>query len=136
MLSPNTAQPGQSVWDHVGRSTFENGIDRLHGSKFIPEPHILHRKDWPEPRGTDVLPFAIEMQLSDDIAFVSAYEYGVRYVTATTVEAGEQGGLLVRLAANEGVCPLVNDAWKRLLTILEKCARKGWSPLTVYQYNL
>jgi hypothetical protein len=132
MLSPNTAQPGQSVWDYVGRNTFENGIDRLHGTRFVPEPYVLHDKDWPKPRGTDLLPFAIEMQLSDDIAFVSAYEYGVGYVTAATVEASKQGGLVVRLAANEGVCLLVNDAWKRLLAILERCAKKGQSSLTAY----
>jgi hypothetical protein len=125
MLSPNTTQPGQSVWDHLGRSTFENGIDRLHVTRFVPEPHILPDEDWPEQRGTDVLPFGIEMQLSDDIAFVSAYEYGVGYVTAAAVEASKQEGLLVRLAANEGVCPLVIDAWKRLLTLLERCAKKG-----------
>jgi hypothetical protein len=45
------------------------------------------------------------MQLSGEIAFVSAYEYGVRYVTATTVEASEQGGLTDKLIGERQIPP-------------------------------
>lgn len=125
MLSPNTAQPGRSVWNQVGREIFENRLDSLHVTKFVPEPHTLQEQDWPKPHGTEILPFDIEKQLSDDIAFVSAYEYGVRYVTAAAIEASEGEGLLVRLAANEGVGALVVNAWTRLFSTLERCAKKG-----------
>jgi hypothetical protein len=124
MLSPNTAQRGRSVWDRVDRSTFEHALDSLHHTKFIPEPQVLQETDWPEPRGTQLLPFTIEKQLSDDIAFISAYEYGVQYVTVATIEADKQG-LLVRLAANEGVCNVVMEELTRLFSVLEKCAEKG-----------
>jgi hypothetical protein len=126
MLSPDTAKPGQSVWDLVGRKAFESDLDGLHQTKYVPEPHILSQVDWPTPRKNEVLPFAIEKQLSDDVAFISAYDYGVRYVTAATVEADERDGLLVLLAANEGVGAVVTDAWARLSSTLEKCAKKGW----------
>jgi hypothetical protein len=126
MLSPDTAQPGRSVWDHVGRKAFESGLDGLHGTRYVPEPHISSQLDWPTPRRNEILPFAIEKQLSDDVAFISAYDYGVGYVTAATVEADERDGLLVLLAANEGVGAVVTNAWARIFSTLEKCAKKGW----------
>lgn len=125
MLSPNTAQPGQSIWDQINREIFERDIDSLHQTKYIPNPQILSQQDWPRPCRNEALPFAIEKQLSDDIAFISAHEYGVAYVTAATVEAGERGGLSIHLAANEGVGAVVKDAWTRLSSILGSCAKKG-----------
>jgi hypothetical protein len=125
MISPNTAQPGRSIWNRIDRETFENGLDSLHNTNFVLGPQTLQEEDWPKPHTTEVLPFAIEKQLSDDIAFVSAYEYGVRYVTAAAVEASECEGLLIRLAANEGVCATVVDALTRLFSTLERCAKKG-----------
>lgn len=115
----------KSIWDRVGQRTFEDSIDLLHSTKFIPEPRVLREENWPEDGGTDFLPFAIERQLSDDIAFVSAYEYGVAFVTAAVVEARGTEGLLIRIAANEGVCTVVENAWKKLIPILEGCAKKG-----------
>ena len=125
MLSPNTAQPERSVWSQIDRKTFESRLDSLQNTDFVPEPQVLQEKDWPKPRKTDVLPFPIEKQLSDDIAFVSAYDYGVRYVTAVVIEASERDGLIVRLAANGGVCDTVVDASTRLFSALERCAKKG-----------
>jgi hypothetical protein len=133
MLPPNTAQPGRSIWDGVDRRTFESSVDRLHSTKFVPVPQVLHETDWPKARELETLPFAIEKQLSDDIAFVSAYEYGVRYVAAAAVEISEQDGLLVRLAANEGVCDVVCDAWRCLFSVLERCAKKSQCPPAVYE---
>ncbi|KAL5398905.1 hypothetical protein PMIN03_012733 [Paraphaeosphaeria minitans] len=124
MLSPNTAQPGRSVWTQIDRETFENDLDSLHNTNFVLGPQTLQEEDWPRPRTTEVLPFAIEKQLADDLAFISAYDYGVRYVTAAAVEASECEGLLVRLAANEGICTTVVDALTRLLSTLGRCAKK------------
>jgi hypothetical protein len=78
MLSPNTAQPGRSVWNQVHRETFENDLDSLHNTNFVLGPQTLKQADWPKPRPTEILLFAIEKQLSDDIAFVAACEHGVR----------------------------------------------------------
>jgi hypothetical protein len=128
MLQPNTAQPGRSIWDKMDRCRFESELDRLHRTNFVPESQVLEMKDWPEPRATDCLPFGTEKQLADDIAFVSAYEYGVRYVTAATVEASEQDGIFIRLAANEGVCEKVRSAWEQLIPLLEGCSAKSRYP--------
>jgi hypothetical protein len=133
MLPPNTAQPGRSIWDSVNRRTFESSVDRLHSTKFVPESQVLDETDWPKAREPEKLPFAVEKQLSDDIAFISAHEYGVRYVTAAVVEISEQEGLLVRLAANEGVCNVVSDARRGLFSVLERCAGKSECLPTIYK---
>ena len=125
MLQPNTAQPGQSLWDRLDRRTFESEIDALHSTNFVPEPQALQRKDWPKTRQIDCFPFETEKQLADDIAFVSAYEYGVQYVAAATVQASEQDGLSILLAANEGICDKVQSAWEKLMPLLGKCATKS-----------
>ncbi|KAL1967136.1 hypothetical protein VTN77DRAFT_3427 [Rasamsonia byssochlamydoides] len=106
MLPPNTAKPGRSVWDRVGRETFERHTDALHRTKFVPDSQVLLEKDWPKQRNQDGLPFAVEKQLTDDFAFIAAYRYGARYVTAAAVEPGS-----------------INE----LLSILQRCARKELS---------
>ena len=125
MLQPNTAQPGHSVWDRVGRHLFEREIDALRRTNFVPEPRALQKENWPKTRHTDCLPFETEKQLADDIAFVSAYEYGVQYVTAATVQASKRDGLLVLLAANEGICDEVRRAWDKLMPLLKECTAKS-----------
>lgn len=115
----------RSIWDGVDRKVFEREIDALHRTNFVPKPQVLENKDWPRPRETEFLEFGVEMQLADDIAFVSAYEYGVEYVTAATVDHDGSDGLTIRLAANEGVRKNVQDAWRRLMFLLEKCSAKG-----------
>jgi hypothetical protein len=127
MLLPNTAELGRSVWDSIGRKTFEGHVDALHRARFVPKSWILSEKDWPKQRSKDVLPFAIEKQLCDDLSFIAAYEYGVGYVTVATVEPAksEPGGLTLRLAANEGICNLVVEEIERILRTLEKCAQKS-----------
>jgi len=127
MLPPNTAEPGRSIWDGLSRKTFEERIDALHRTRFVPESRILLEKDWPKQNSQDVLPFATEKQLCDDISFIAACEYGVGYVTAATIEPmkGDPWGLTLRLAANEGVCNYVIEEIGKILRILERCAQKS-----------
>jgi hypothetical protein len=125
MSKSKNKQPRASIWDRVGKSAFETSIDLLHSTRCIPESQVLKKADWPEPRDIELLPFEIEKQLSDDIAFISAFECGPTYVTAATVEVCETGGLLVRLAANKGICPVVEQAWTHIIPSLERCAKKG-----------
>lgn len=127
MLPPNTASPGRSIWDRVGRETFESHVDAFQRTKYVPDPHVLSEGDWPKPRDQDVLPFSVEKQLADDIAFIAACEYGVAHVTAAAVQPSkkEPCGLVVRLAANEGICDRVKYAMEELLSSLEQCAKKG-----------
>jgi hypothetical protein len=125
MLQPNTAHPGRSIWDRLDRRVFESEIDALHRTSFIPESQVLEKKHWPKPRQTDYLPFETEKQLADDISFLSAYEYGVQYVTAAAVEASERDGVLIRLAANEGIRDEVRSAWEKIMFLLEQCSAKS-----------
>lgn len=125
MLQPNTSQSKRSIWDGIDREAFECELDALHRTKFVPEPQILEKEEWPRSRKTGFPEFGVELQLADDIAFISAHEYGVEYVTAATVEIGIPGGLTIRLAANEGVCKKVQDAWAQLMPLLERCSAKG-----------
>jgi hypothetical protein len=125
MLPPNTAQPGRSIWAGVGRDTFERDVHALHRTGFVPPSQSLRKEEWPESQKDEILPFSVEKQISDDIAFISAYEYGVQYVTAATVHASEREGLTIRVAANEGVSACVQHALQRIFLFLEECSSKG-----------
>jgi hypothetical protein len=135
MLSPQTAQPGHSVWDGVKRETFETHADALCRTGLVPEPCHTLEQDWPEKRREDLLPFGIEQQLSDDFAFISACEYGVGYVTVATIApaAGGAGGLTLRLAANEGISDRVIVAITGVLEVLKRCATKGTGAASSYR---
>lgn len=91
---------------------------------IVPGSFLLRNEEWPESQQDEILPFSVEKQLSDDIAFISAYEYGVRYVTVATVQASEREGLTIRLAANEGVSACVDHALRRIFLLLEGCSSK------------
>lgn len=126
MLPLDTARPGRSVWDDMDRGTFENHVMALSRAKSVPDSRIHLEANWPEQRNQDLLPFAIERQLADDFAFIAAYEYGVRYVTAAAIEpSSEPSSLTVRLAANEGIDDGVKYAFEKLFRTLERCATKG-----------
>jgi hypothetical protein len=132
MLLPNTAGPGQSIWDDIGRNAFEDHLDAFSRTGSVPESQVLLEEDWPKECNQDLLPFAVEKQLSGDFAFIAACEYGVGYVTAATVEpASGPWCLTLRLAANEGVCDRVKCAIQELFYILERCARKGKGGLSL-----
>lgn len=127
MLPPNTAEPGRSVWDSIGRKKFEERLDTLRRANFTPASRILLEKDWPKQRPQDVFPFATERQLCDDLSFIAACEYGVGYVTAATAEVvkDDSEGLRLRLAANKGVDNHVVEEIKKILRSLQRCAQKG-----------
>lgn len=124
MFRSEGSQPRRSIWDKVDQKQFEREIDALHCTKFIPQPRVLDKNHWPRAKSTDFLDFEVELHLVDDIAFVSACDYGAEYVTAATVDRSVPDVLTIRLAANEGVCSKVKDAWLRLIPLLEQCSAK------------
>ncbi|KAF2869865.1 hypothetical protein BDV95DRAFT_89616 [Massariosphaeria phaeospora] len=124
MLSPNTAKLGHSIWDGLSRKVFERDLDALSSTNHVPVSQTLQSNEWPTDRGQEIFPFEVEKQLCDDIAFIAAYDYGVEYVSAVTVEPGESGGIVVRLAANQGVSTRVIDALQEVFSLLKTCARK------------
>ena len=131
MLHLNIATPGRSIWDHVGRTTFESHVDAFSHTGFMSNSRVVQEEDWPREPNPGDFPFRIEKQLCDDFAFIAAFEYGVGYVTVTTIEPASSniGSFLLRLTANEGVYARPKCAIEKLLSILERCARKGKSTL-------
>ncbi|OAL44806.1 hypothetical protein IQ07DRAFT_238069 [Pyrenochaeta sp. DS3sAY3a] len=129
MQLPNTARADRSIWRIVPRSHFETHIDCLHGKAVVPEAQVLKKEDWPKDRSEYLFTFEIEKQIADDFAFIAAYEYGVQYVTAATVVSPchDSTGMVIRMAANEGISGHVCSAIRRLLDALERCAAKKLS---------
>lgn len=76
--------------------------------------------------GDYVLPYNVEYQLAQDLAFIAAHEEGVHAVSAATVEkAATEQGLTFTIASNSGVEPSVRDGLLGMGRCLERCAQKG-----------
>jgi hypothetical protein len=125
-----TASPAQSIWRDVDQNEFRMNIVELErASKEVPrDPKVYREADW-HPRGItpgqnrQVLPFGVEQQLADDLAFIAAAEEGVNAVSAVGLEeAAEQDGVVVRLAANEGIRENVQETLEAIFGLLEQCA--------------
>ncbi|KAF2837776.1 hypothetical protein M501DRAFT_936735, partial [Patellaria atrata CBS 101060] len=122
----NTSISGRSIWDGSSKKRFEDRIDALNETHYVPGPRVLAENDWPKDTIQKAIPFSTEKQLCDDLAFIASHEKGVEYVTAVCIEhnSSESCGLTVRLAANEGICYRVQSSVETILQLLEKCARK------------
>ena len=126
MPQPNTASPSRSIWSTVDQTTFTGHVERLCKSGRVPSPWTDEESNWPEDTPDSRLPFKVERQLVDDLAFIAANEYRSDCVAAAAIEppVGSQKSL-VRLAANNGVSPVVKNAFSGVFTALRKCALKS-----------
>lgn len=128
-----TSSPAQSIWRDVDQKEFRLNIVELEkASNEVPrDPKVYREADWVPPcirvdETHHVLPFGVEQQLADDLAFIAAAEEGVNAVSAVGLEeAAEQSGIVVRLAANEGIRENVRETLKMIFGFLEQCASKG-----------
>lgn len=118
MFSPDTVQPRRSVWDYVDRV-------RLKVNWTLCIAQDFSRVAKSSGRRANGRCFQSPLRSSSPITLRLCY--GVRYVMAATVQIGERG-LLIRLAANEGVCARVKIALQSIFPTLEECARKGEAP--------
>jgi hypothetical protein len=126
MLNPDTSTPPNSIWYHINRDEFEENADELESLKYIATPWTQARSEWPEDDEQYLIPYAVERQLADDFAYISACEPKVVTVTAATIEVSDEpSGITVRLAGNKGIREYVRDALDGILRSLEGCARKG-----------
>lgn len=126
MLHPDTSTPTNSIWDHIDRDQFEENADELEALKYRATPWAQARSEWPQDDDRYFIPYAIERQLADDFAYISACEPKVVTVTAATVEAHENPpGLTIQLAGNKGIREYVQIALDNILRSVERCARKG-----------
>ncbi|RDI88483.1 hypothetical protein Vi05172_g960 [Venturia inaequalis] len=129
MLDPDTSPPTKSIWDAIDRDEFERNADELESLKYRAAPWAQARSEWPEDDERYLIPYAVERQLADDFAYISACEPKVVTVTAATVEAYENpSGITIRLAGNKGIREYVQGALNEILRNVEQCARKEISP--------
>jgi hypothetical protein len=133
-----TSSPAQSIWRDVDQNKFRMKVVELEiASKEVPrDPKVYSEADWLHPgvrvgESRHVLPFGVEQQLADDLAFIAAAEEGVNAVSAVGLEeAPERDGIVVRLAANEGIKENVEETLKRIFRLLKQCSsRRTLNPL-------
>jgi len=90
------------------------------------EARIHDQKSSQASSGDHVLPYNVEYQLAQDIAFIAAREEGVHTVSAATVEKRTtEQGLTFTVASNSGVEPSVREGILGIGRCLELCAQKG-----------
>lgn len=124
MLQVNNVAINGSIWNGVNRKWFEKNIDTLFNTNCVLEPITTTAAQIPSSSNKHRIPVDLEARLVDDFAFLAAYDYGVKCVTAACLEESRQGGFTLRLAANEGVHELVRSAFTEILSFLSLCATK------------
>jgi hypothetical protein len=132
-LPVRTASREQSVWKDLNENEFRRNVIELEKvSNEVPrDPKVYTQDNW-LARGTrtveamHTLPFGVEQQLADDLAFIAAAEEGVKAVSAIGIEeADEHRGLIVRLAANDVIPGNVPRTLEMMFHIVKQCAMKS-----------
>lgn len=128
LLAVSTASHQDSVWKTVTRDAFRtNVVDLQRASAKCPADPEIHSR---APRlGNDddlhVIPFEVEQRLADDFAFLAAFNKDVWTITAAALEEVSQPrGLVVRLAANAAIDPLVLETLDQILRLLQQCSKR------------
>lgn len=140
-LPVQTASPERSVWRDVVQTKFRMKVVELEkASREVPrDPKVYTHAEWlaqSSPIGGKVrrLPFGVEQQLADDLAFIAAAEEGVNAVSAVGLEENSgQSGIIVRIAANEGVRKDVQETLETIFGLLKQCASR--SMLNPFSYS-
>ena len=130
-----TASAANSIWRDVREDDFRSRVVALEkASGSVPSDPRIHSvtvgqaKLLQQGAYERLLPFHVEQRLADDFAFVAAAKEDPKAVSAATVEEYTDGsGLTIRLAANDGVLPGVEDTLKAMLELLARCAERGAS---------
>lgn len=139
-LPVQTSSPAQSIWRDVDQNRFRMKVVELEkASQEVPrDPKVYRESDWlrssvREGENRRVLPFGVEQQLADDLAFIAATEEGVDAVSAVGLEeAAERDGIVIRLAANEGIRENVQETFETIFGLLKQCAlRSTPTPLSI-----
>ena len=118
LLDPRTAQASKSIWQDLSEDTFRHHLVQLEDrTNSVPrEPEVFSEEVWQSDRRLNIqeerlLAFAVEHQLADDFALLSAVEEGAQSVAAACIEEYSNGqGLTVVLAAMDAIKPKHQDA--------------------------
>ncbi|KAK1047837.1 hypothetical protein LTR74_017675, partial [Friedmanniomyces endolithicus] len=124
-LDPDTASKDRSIWKAIDRAALERQTQALFAKQHVTghrsdvEPSDLeHDRSYP-------LPFEVEKSLADDFAFIAASQPQVDFVSAVAVEQSKgKHSFVMRLAANQGVSPDVEEKFDEMFELLRKHARK------------
>jgi hypothetical protein len=128
-----TSGKNHSIWKPLSENTFRKHILQLcSASRDVPvDPHVHTKETWQarcERTAVEdtTIPLTVEMQVADDFAFLAAATEGARSVSAAAIETVEDPkGLIIRLAANNGVATPVKQALTEMLDSLQLCGSGG-----------
>ena len=131
-LDPRTASDAQSIWHDVPEDEFRRQIVALQYKlgELPADPKIHSTAVWQKKAARydtchRLLPFTVEHRLADDLAFIAAAKEDAKAISAAAVEEASNGsGLIIRLAANDGVLPEVADTFRAICHLLSRCASK------------
>lgn len=126
-LEPDTAPRGRSVWDGINRELFESQSQALFQKQHIPGRRCYTgTSQMTSAVDTHAIPLDIERSLTDDLAFIAASQPQVDSVSAVAMELdNDNGSLIFRLAANEGVNIVVKRHFDEIFAVLRSHARRG-----------
>lgn len=135
----NTASPENSIWRDLDHVSFRRHMIAFQqASKEVPsDPEVHSRREWENPRvctddPSHTIPFDVEQRLADDLAFLAAAEAGGNSVSAVGLEQSiDPVGLVVRLAANEGITQDVYKTFESIFGLLRRCATKS---MLIFKY--
>lgn len=127
-LPHSASQTPNTIWTPIAEDRFLRSVQEIQTeSKQIPGAACTHDQKSGKAHSEDyVLPYNLEYQLAQDVAFIAAHKEGVHTVSAATVEGkSTEQGLTFTIASNSGIEPWVRDAIRGIGVCMESCARKG-----------
>ena len=127
-----TASDRQSIWKNINENEFrQRAVALQRASSEVPgNTKVYTENDWLayDNRGKDsacLIPFSVEQQISDDLAFVAAADEAVKAVSAVALEILDDPPCLnIRLAVNDKLPQAVPETFRMIFDILGKCARR------------
>jgi len=132
-LTPNT------IWTPIREDRFLRTILEVRAVfAQVPREACTHDQKSGRAYSEDhILPYNLEYQLAQDIAFIAAHKEGVHTVSAATVAGRSMAqGLTFTIASNSGVGLSVREAFLGIGSCLERCAQKGNIAATLLGYSL
>lgn len=128
-----TANQKNSIWKPISEDEFRRNMIRL--SKASAEVPQQQKYVWSIPSAyliaqpsssVRLLSLDKEQRLADDFAFIAAAKQGASKVAAVCIEETEQHtGLIVRVAANDGVDEDTKAGLENICNHLSNCTKNG-----------
>ena len=124
----SASQTPNTVWTPISEDRFARTVQEVRTifAQVPGEARIHDQKSRQASSRDHILPYNVQYQLAQDIAFIAACEEGVHTVSAATVEKRTtEQGLTFTVARNSGVEPSVREGILGIGRCLELCAQKG-----------